>query len=211
MKEKLTEIVFIIDRSGSMSGLESDTIGGFNGMLKKQKAEKGEAYVTTVLFDDRYELLHDHLSIDKVGAMDETQYFTRGCTALLDAVGLTIKKMENIVKHQKDYNVIIIIITDGYENASKEYSSKKVKQMINDKKEAGWEFVFLGANIDAVETAETIGVDSASAADYHNDSKGIKMAYYSLSEAISDVRSDGRVQSKSLKSVREDYEKRKQK
>ncbi len=210
MKEKLTEIVFIIDRSGSMSGLESDTIGGFNGMLKKQKAEKGEAYVTTVLFDDRYELLHDHLSIDKVGAMDETQYFTRGCTALLDAVGKTIKKMENIVKHQKDCNVIIIIITDGYENASKEYSSKKVKQMVNDKKEAGWEFVFLGANIDAVETAETIGVNRDSAADYHSDSEGIKIAYCSLSEAISDVRSAGRVKAKSLKSVREDYEKRKQ-
>ncbi len=209
MKEKLTEIVFIIDRSGSMSGLESDTIGGFNGMLKKQKTEKGEAYVTTVLFDDRYELLHDHLSIDKIGEMDETQYFTRGCTALLDAVGLTIKKMENITKHQKDCNVIVIIITDGYENASREYSSKKVKQMVSDKKEAGWEFVFLGANIDAVETAETIGVDSASTADYHSDSTGIKMAYFSLSDAISDVRSAGKVQSKSLNLVREDYEKRK--
>ncbi|MGB4626520.1 MAG: vWA domain-containing protein [Erysipelotrichaceae bacterium] len=209
MKEKITEVVFVIDRSGSMSGLESDTIGGFNGMLKKQKAEKGAVYVTTVLFDDRYELLHDHLSIDKIDEMDETQYFTRGCTALLDAVGLTIKKMENIVKHQKDCNVIMIIITDGYENASREYSSKKVKQMVNEKKEAGWEFIFLGANIDAVETADAIGVDSARAANYHSDSEGLGIVYGVLSDAISDVRGAGTVKAKRLKTIREDFEKRK--
>ncbi len=209
MKEKLTEIVFVIDRSGSMSGLESDTIGGFNGMLKKQKAEKGQANVTTVLFDDRYELLHDHLSIDKIGDMDEKQYFTRGCTALLDAVGLTIRKMENIVRHQPDCNVVMIIITDGYENASREYTSKKVKQMVSDKREAGWEFIFLGANIDAVETADTIGVARACAANYHSDSAGLGVVYGALSEAICDVRSSGRVKKKSLNVVREDFEKRK--
>ncbi|MGI6607936.1 MAG: vWA domain-containing protein [Erysipelotrichaceae bacterium] len=207
MKEKLTEIVFVIDRSGSMSGLESDTIGGFNGMLKKQKTEKGEAYVTTVLFDDRYELLHDHLSIDKVSEMDEKQYYTRGSTALLDAVGMTIKKIENIVKHHQDSNVIMIIITDGYENASKEYSSKKVKEMVSDKKENGWEFIFLGANIDAVETADSIGVDRA--ANYHSDSKGLGVVYTTLSKAISDVRACSAVKEDRLKEIEEDFENRK--
>ncbi|NLZ75337.1 MAG: VWA domain-containing protein [Erysipelotrichia bacterium] len=208
MKEKITEIVFVIDRSGSMSGLESDTIGGFNGMLKKQKNGKGEAYVTTVLFDDRYEVLHDHLSINKIEEMDENQYYTRGTTALLDAMGLTIKKIENIVKHQKNSNVIMIIITDGYENASKEYSSKKVKQMVSDKKESGWEFIFLGANIDAVETAESLGVDRRKASNYHNDEKGIFTLYQSVAGAISSMREKNVVSEDCLEDVRKDFKER---
>ncbi len=209
MKNKVTEIVFVIDRSGSMSGLESDTIGGFNGTLKKQKAEKGEAYVTTVLFDNQYELLHDHISIDKVELMDDSQYYTRGTTALLDAVGLTIKKIENIAKHQKDCNVIMIIITDGYENASKEYSAKKVKQMVSDKREAGWEFIFLGANIDAVETAASLGVDRKMASNYHNDKKGLFALYSSVGGAISSMRTANVVKEDCFEEVREDFEKRK--
>ena len=144
---KTTEVVFILDRSGSMAGLESDTIGGFNGMLEKQKELEGRAYLTTALFDDRYELLHDHIDIRKAEKLTEKQYYVRGCTALLDAVGYTIQK----IAHEKDEDsqVIMIITTDGYENASHEYTYASLKKLIEKKKKEGWEFIFLGANIDA--------------------------------------------------------------
>ena len=162
MNAELTELVFILDRSGSMNGLESDTIGGFNGMLSRQKAEGESVNVTTVLFDDEVEIIHDRFPIDIVEPLSDKDYFVRGCTALLDAVGQSIKKIENVQKRLPDIHraekVIFVITTDGLENSSIEYSYKDVKQMIEARKEDGWEFLFLGANIDAVKEAERIGI-----------------------------------------------------
>ena len=157
MKKGFTELVFILDRSGSMGGLESDTIGGFNAMLEKQRKLDGECRITTVLFDNRYELLHDRIDIRAVSPMTEREYQVGGSTALLDAMGRTIQKMVNVQKSTaEEYraeNVMFVIITDGEENSSREYSAQKVKAMIEQEKKYGWEFIFLGANIDAVETA----------------------------------------------------------
>ncbi len=193
MKEKLTEMVFILDRSGSMSGLESDTIGGFNSMLEKQKREPGKAYVTTVLFDSRYELLHDHLMIQEVDPMTQRQYYVRGCTALLDAIGKTIQKIVNIQKNAgpsgKAEHVIFVITTDGLENASREYSCGRVKEMIEYQKEKyGWEFLFLGANMDAVKEAGHLGIQPDRAASYINDPDGVRLNYEVLSETVSCMR-----------------------
>ena len=154
MKNKLSELVFILDRSGSMSGLEKDTIGGFNSMLEKQKKEEGEAIITTVLFDNKYELLHDRINIKGISPITEKEYYVRGTTALLDAVGRTIEKIENAHKHtleaERPSKVLFVITTDGMENSSTRYNYEKIKRMIEDKKkEFGWEFIFLGANIDA--------------------------------------------------------------
>ena len=160
MKNGLTELVFILDRSGSMGGLESDTIGGFNGILQKQKKEEGEANVTTVLFDDQIEIIHDRFSIDIVKPLTDADYYVRGCTALLDAVGSNVKKVENIQNRLPEElraeKIIFVITTDGQENSSQEYSSNMVKKMIEKNQEKGWQFLFLGANIDAVEEAEKI-------------------------------------------------------
>ena len=162
MKKGLTELVFILDRSGSMGGLESDTIGGFNGMLGKQKKEEGEANITTVLFDDEVEVVHDRFPIEVVKPLTEEDYYVRGCTALLDAVGSTVKKMENIQKRlpeeMKAEKIIFVITTDGQENASQEYSYKMVKSMIEQQQEKGWQFIFMGANIDAAKEAESIEI-----------------------------------------------------
>ena len=159
----MTELVFILDRSGSMSGLESDTIGGFNSMIEKQKKEEGKAVVSTVLFDNESVVIHDRLPLDKVPRMTEKEYFTRGCTALLDAVGGAIHHIGNVHKYARKEDVpektLFIITTDGYENASKRYDYDKVHKMIERQKEKyGWEFLFLGANIDAVETAKHFGI-----------------------------------------------------
>lgn len=193
MKKGLTELVFILDRSGSMSGLESDTIGGFNRVLNKQKLEPGEAIITTVLFDDNYLLLHDRYTIGKVQQMTEKDYYVRGTTALLDAVGKTIHKMINVQKYgaegDRPEKVMFVIVTDGMENASTEYSYKKIKKMINEQKEKyGWEFIFLGANIDAVETAGRFGIGEDRAVNYHADSKGTTLNYQVISETVSMVR-----------------------
>lgn len=171
MKKGLTELVFILDRSGSMSGLEKDTIGGFNSMLQKQREIDGECRITTVLFDNRYELLHDRIDIRAVAPMTEKEYCVGGCTALIDAIGRTIHKLVSVQKSTaEEYRaekVMFVIITDGEENASREYSLKQVKKMIEHEREAyGWEFVFLGANIDAVRTAGQFGINSDRAADY---------------------------------------------
>ena len=156
MKKNTTELVFILDRSGSMSGLESDTIGGYNGMLEKQKGIEGEAFVTTVLFDDQYEILHDHIDIRKVDPVSEKEYYVRGTTALLDAIGKTINKIANAAGSDK---VLFVITTDGMENASREYDYEQVRKMIERQKEKGWEFIFLGANIDAAKTAGKCGIE----------------------------------------------------
>ena len=196
MKTNLTELVFILDRSGSMGGLESDTIGGFNSMLKKQQAEPGECRITTVLFDHLYEVLHDRIDIRAVGPITEKEYFVRGNTALLDAVGKTINKIGGVQKNTaEEYRagkVIFVITTDGMENASREFGYDQIKAMVGHQKEKyGWEFIFLGANIDAVEVAGRFGIGHAHAASFHNDSEGIALNYSVLSESISMARAPG--------------------
>ncbi|MDA8226514.1 MAG: VWA domain-containing protein, partial [Desulfitobacterium hafniense] len=161
MKTNITELVFILDKSGSMSGLESDTIGGFNAMVSKQQKEPGEAIVTTVLFDDNYELLHDRISIKGIRPITEKEYYVGGCTALLDAIGKTIQKISNVQKQtsedQRADKVVLVITTDGMENASREYTADSIKKMIERQKEKyDWEFIFLGANIDAIATAAKV-------------------------------------------------------
>ena len=192
MKKGLTELVFILDRSGSMSGLESDTIGGFNGMLQKQKKEEGEANVTTVLFDDQIELVHDRFPIDIVEPLTNKDYYVRGCTALLDAVGSTVKKVENIQERlpeeMKAEKVIFVITTDGAENASQEYTVNMVKKMIEKNQERGWQFLFLGANIDAVEEAGKIGIRSTHAVSYKNDARGVQLNYETAGTVMSYMR-----------------------
>lgn len=192
IKDNLTELVFILDRSGSMGGLESDTIGGFNSMLKKQKDVEGEAVVTTVLFDDRYELLHDRIPIDGVLPMTDRQYFVRGGTALLDAVGRTIAKIgrawENTAEPQRPGKVIFVITTDGWENASREFSRAQVRQMITERRNQGWEFTFLGANMDAVEEAESLGIGADRAATYRCDSRGTATNYVAVAEFLRKAR-----------------------
>lgn len=193
MKKGLTELVFILDRSGSMAGLEKDTIGGFNGMLKKQKRKDGEANVTTVLFDDRYELIHDRFSIQSVRPLTEKEYYVRGCTALLDAVGKTIHQMGNTQKYLaedlKAEKVIFVIITDGLENASREYSYERIRHMIRRKKSRyGWEFLFLGANMDAVSEAQKFGIRADRAVTFENDGQGVETNYRVVEQTISCMR-----------------------
>lgn len=199
MKENLTEIVFILDRSGSMAGLESDTIGGFNGLLEKQKENEGRAIVTTVLFDEKYELLHDRIDIKGIKPINDDDYFVRGCTALLDAVGRTISKIDNVQKNtlklERAENVLFVIVTDGFENASKEYTYSAVKKLIEEKKKMGWEFMFLGANIDAAEEASKIGIEKARAATYRADSKGIRTNYQVMHRDICEYRDFGAINS----------------
>ena len=194
MKKGLTELVFILDRSGSMGGLESDTIGGFNGMLGKQKKEEGEANVTTVLFDDVIEIVHDRFPISVVKPLTDDDYFVRGSTALLDAVGSTVKKMENIQKRlpegMRAENIIFVITTDGQENASQEYSASMVKKMIETNQEKGWQFLFLGANMDAVEEADKIGIRKTHAVSYRTTSKGVRLNYEAAGSVLSCMRSD---------------------
>ena len=193
MKNNLTELVFILDRSGSMSGLESDTIGGFNALLKKQQNEPGECRITTVLFDGEYEILHDRLDLNAVNPITDTEYYVRGNTALLDAIGKTIHKIANAQKQSKpEYRagkVIFVITTDGMENASREYSYDAVKSQIEQQKsENGWEFIFLGANIDAAATAERFGIERNRAQNFHNDSRGVALNYNVLSETVAGFR-----------------------
>lgn len=193
MKKNLTEIVFILDRSGSMSGLEADTIGGFNSMIEKQKKEAGEALISTVLFDNFSEVIHDRIPVGRVEPMTDREYYVRGCTALLDAIGGAIHHIGNIHKHAREEDVpehtLFVITTDGMENASRRYDSETVKKMIERQKaKYGWEFLFLGANIDAVETASRFGIGADRAVNYHADSEGTKLNYEVLSEAVSTVR-----------------------
>lgn len=214
MKKNLTEVVFILDRSGSMSGLESDTIGGFNGMLKKQKAEEGEANVTTVLFDDKLEMLHKRVDIKDIKEMTDKDYYVRGCTALLDAIGISINYMFNVQKslndEEKADNVLFIITTDGYENSSTEYSYKKIKEMINNQKEKyNWQFLFLGANIDAVSTAAKFGISEDFASNYIADEKGTKITYEVMNTAISSYRMNKKIDRSWKRKAESDFKVRK--
>lgn len=212
-KNKITEMVFILDRSGSMGGLESDTIGGFNSMLKKQRGEEGEAFVTTVLFDGVVETLHDRLPIGEVPEMTEKEYFVRGCTALLDAIGSTVQHVEKVHKYirKEDVpgNVVFVITTDGLENASREFTAEKVKAMIEKKKKDGWEFLFIGANIDAVTTAATFGIDESRAVDYRADAKGTRVLYSAVGSAITKMRKCAKISEDWAEEICEDYNSRK--
>lgn len=209
----LTELVFILDRSGSMSGLESDTIGGFNAMIEKQKKESGEAYVSTVLFDHVSEVLHDRVPLKKIPKMTGKDYTVRGCTALIDAIGGAIHHIGNIHKYARPEDVpahtMFIITTDGMENASRKYSSDEVKKMIERQKEKyGWEFLFIGANIDAVETAAKFGIDRNRAVNYHADSEGTQTLYETLSTPIGALRANAEISDDWSKSIEEDYRNR---
>ncbi len=214
MKKNLTEIVFILDRSGSMSGLEADTIGGFNSMIEKQKKTEGEALISTVLFDNVSEVIHDRVDIRDIKPMTDKDYTVRGCTALLDAIGGAINHIGNIHKYAREEDVpehtMFVITTDGMENASRYYDSEKVKNMIKRQKEKyGWEFLFLGANIDAVETAGRFGIGRDRAVNYHSDSAGTRLNYEVVSEAICAVRSNAPLKDDWKKCIDEDYEGRK--
>lgn len=214
MKNNYTELVFILDRSGSMAGLEKDTIGGYNALLEKQKREKGKARITTVLFDDRYELLHRMMPLKEVLPLTDKEYFVRGSTALLDAVGLTISQMVAVHKSEKPEDkpgkVLFVITTDGYENASREYTQEKVRKMIEtQKKKYGWEFLFLGANIDAEAAAEQYGISRDRAVTYHADEEGTRLNYAVISEAVSNVRKNNIMDPNWKKKIEEDFEKRK--
>ncbi len=221
MRKNLTELVFIIDRSGSMSGLEADTIGGFNSLLEKQKKETGEAYVSVVLFDDRTEVLYDRVDIRKVEPMNDRQYYVRGCTALLDAVGGAIHHIKNVHRYARPEDVpektLFIITTDGMENASRLYSFDKVRRMIENEKETNhWEFLFLGANIDAIQVAGRFGIKPSRAVNYENDSVGTRLNYEVMAQAVSCARmsataadmEDAFDDEALLAPIREDYKRR---
>ena len=213
MKKNCTELVFILDRSGSMAGLESDTIGGFNAMIEKQKKTEGDCWVSTVLFSDRSEVIHDRLPLDRVPPLTEEDYSVGGCTALLDAIGDAVKHIGSIHKYARKEDVpehtMFVITTDGMENASRRYSSNEVKKLIERQKEKGWEFLFLGANIDAVETAKTFGIREDRAVNYRADSAGTRLNFQVLAEAVSQVRQSRPLASGWKARIDEDYQSRK--
>lgn len=214
MKNNTTELVFILDRSGSMSGFESDTIGGFNSILGKQKKTDGKCYVTTVLFSDHSKLLHDRVDISEVKPLTDDDYRVGGCTALLDAVGRTIRHIAKIHKYARPEDVpektLFVITTDGYENASRRFDADEVKRMVEHEKEKyGWEFIFLGADIDAVETAGRIGIDRSRAANYHKDTVGNETMFCSVNEAITMTRACATIDDSWKSDVDRDFEERK--
>ena len=212
MRKGLTEVVFILDRSGSMSGLEADTIGGFNSMIEKQRKEEGEAYISTVLFDDQSEVLYDRVPVGKVEPMNENQYYVRGCTALLDALGGAIHHIANVHRYAREEDrpekTLFIITTDGMENASRRYSSDKVKKMIeHEKSKYGWEFLFIGANIDAVETAARFGIGRDRAVNYNADKEGTRIVYSSVAKAVYNMRGNKAIENWS-EDIEEDFRRR---
>ena len=208
----MTELVFILDRSGSMAGLETDTIGGFNAMLARQRREPGEAFVSTVLFDNETEVIHDRAPLDQVKDLTQEQYYVRGCTALLDAVGGAIRHIGNVHRYARKEDVpektLFIITTDGMENASHRYTYPQVRKMIQEKQKHGWEFLFLGANIDAAAEASRFGIGQDRAANYCCDAKGTALNYTVISEAISQFRASMPLAADWKEEIDKDYEKR---
>lgn len=215
MKKDLTELVFILDKSGSMGGLEADTIGGYNSLLNKQKAVLGDAVITTVLFDQAMTLLHDRIDLKAVSPISAKDYQVGGSTALLDAVGSTIDKIGNAIKHTDDAyrpeKVMVVIITDGEENASRFYGADRIRSMISHQKDKyGWEFIFLGANMDAIQTANTYGIDPSRAQSYHCDKTGVNLNFEVMSEAITQVRATKTLNEHWKDKVDKDYQNRRQ-
>ena len=212
MKKNLTELVFIMDRSGSMSGLEKDCVGGFNSMIQKQKKEDGDCLVSTVLFNNSDTILHDRVSLKDIKKMKEDDYVPSGCTALIDALGNSIRHISDVHRYIRKEDVpqhtIFVITTDGLENASKKYSSDEVKKMVEQKKEEGWEFIFLAANIDAVETAKRYGIQEDRAVNYVCDEVGTMTNFNVLSKTIGKFRKSGRIEEHWEKEIKEDYQKR---
>ncbi len=216
MKKRFVEIVFILDRSGSMQGLENDTIGGYNSMLEKQKKQEGEAVVSTILFDDEQEVLHDRMPITEIEPITSDEYYVRGCTALLDAVGGAIHHIGNVHKYAREEDrpesTLFIITTDGMENASSRYDYKEVKHMVErQKKRYGWEFIFLGANIDAAEVAGRFGIKKNYAVDYTCDSRGTRLNYRVLDETVTKFRESGMVRENWASEIQDDHKMRKPK
>ena len=216
MKKNLTELVFILDESGSMSGLTSDTIGGFNSLIAKQKKEEGEALVSTVFFSNNSKVIHDRLKLKAVPKLTDRDYVPSGCTALLDAVGDAVHHIANIHKYAREEDVpektLFVITTDGMENASRKYSHKDVKKLIERvQEEKGWEFVFLGANIDAAETADSIGISAENAVDYHADCCGTEVLYEAVGCAVSSIRASKGLNKAWKCSVEADNKRRKKK
>ena len=213
MKNNLTELVFILDRSGSMAGLESDTIGGFNAMIEKQKKEEGEALVSTVLFDSQSSVLHDRVPLQKIEPMTDRDYSPNGCTALLDALGGAIRHIGNVHKYIRPEDVpertMFVVTTDGMENASRRYGADEVRGMIRERKEKdGWEFLFIGANIDAVQTAARIGIDSDRAVNYRSDGQGTRVVYDCLAQTVRSFRAKKPLQRDWCAQIKEDHDKR---
>ena len=213
MRKNLTELVFILDRSGSMGGLEKDTIGGFNAMIEKQRGEPGEAFVSTVLFDNQSEVIHDRIPIGKMPQLTDKEYYVRGCTALLDAVGSAIHHIGNVHKYAREEDrpekTLFVITTDGMENASRRYGYDQVRAMITRQKEKyGWEFLFLGANIDAVETAGQYGIRPERAANIRADSRGTRLQFEAVANAVSCLRADSEICDDWAEDLREDFAKR---
>ena len=214
MKKNLSEIVFLLDRSGSMSGLEKDTIGGFNAMIEKQKKEEGEALISTILFDHETKVLHDRVQVQDVKPISEKDYQVRGCTALLDAMGGAIHHIGNVHKYARNEDVpehtIFVITTDGMENASSHYSSSKVRTMVERQKEKyGWEFLFLGANMDAIAAAKNFGIEEDKAVEYRSDDIGTRLNYAVMSEAICEFRTKGTVEKSWKQKIENDRKNRK--
>jgi hypothetical protein len=213
MKRNVTELVFILDKSGSMAGLEADTIGGYNAMLKKQQKAEGEAIVTTVLFNHENELFHDRINVRGISPITEEDYQVGGTTALLDTIGFTIQKFVNVQKRtsedERAEKVLFVITTDGMENASREFTADKIKKMVQHQKEKyGWEFLFLGANIDAISTAARFGIDEDFAVDYHADNKGTQLNYEAVNEAVVNLRSGKKIDRSWKKGIEKDYNRR---
>ena len=213
MKNNATELVFILDRSGSMAGLERDTIGGFNAMLKKQKEVEGECRITTVLFDNQINILHDRLDIQAIGSLTEKDYQVGGSTALLDAIGSTINKIGNVQKHSSHEHraskVLFVIITDGEENSSREFSSQRIKKMIEHQmKKYNWEFIFLGANIDAVETSKMYGIRPDRTQNYHADAKGVNLNFDVMSKTVANFRMNANIDEDWKEQIEKDFEDR---
>lgn len=213
MQKDLTEIVFILDRSGSMSGLEADTIGGFNAMIEKQKKADGKALISTVLFDHVSTVLHDRVPLERVEPMTDRDYTVRGSTALLDAIGGAIRHIANIHKYAREedrpMHTLFVITTDGMENASRNYDIETVRRMIRRQKEQGWEFLFLGANIDAVKTAGSFGIGADRAVNYHADQAGTQLNYEVLSDAICAVRASAPLSADWKGRIEKDFKSRK--
>ena len=213
MRKNLTEIVFILDRSGSMAGLEGDTIGGFNAMIEKQRLEPGEAVVSTVLFDTHSDVIHDRLKLDQIPRLTDREYCVRGCTALLDAVGGAIRHIATVHKYARDEDrpekTLFVITTDGMENASRQYTYEKVRSLIEkQKREYGWEFLFLGANIDAAREAARFGIHPDRAVDYRADRRGTRVIYETVSKTVRDFRASRPMTAGWKKKIEADFQSR---